>query len=335
MSGLGLAIDFFAITDGHIDWSSYMPRITFLGTIVLLFSLEVSAQQLCEVSRLNSTADIEPTIQLCQQAAKAAGHHQLHRVLAEKVKLCNFYSFSSSDPDSYSVQCNQENVQNAVEIMTCTQSLKRYDEVIQSDRVLSNKLFKEYPKVAASTAMKELFSKVTKAAEKLFPAQFRKPEWSLTVFESPMVNATAGAGGLIFASTGLWQGPAQLQQSEVAAVLAHEASHVVLEHSLHQGCLALEWIGSDHEIHSAKEVFREDIMGAFERKAVWMELSQKNEKEADALAVQVLSEAGLDPKGMLRLLEALRPKDQPGFSSGSHPDIEDRIENVKRALQSR
>jgi len=311
-----------------------MPRFTFLRFFSFLISLEVSAQQLCEVSSINSVADIEPAVQICQKAAKSAGHHQLHRFLAEKVKLCKGYSFNSKDPQSYLVQCNRENVQNAVEIMTCTQSLKRYDEVIQSDLVISNKLFKEYPKVTATSAVKELFSKISKTAEKLFPAQFRQPEWSLMVFDSPMVNATAGAGGLIFASTGLWQGPAQLQLSEVAAVLAHEASHVVLEHSLQQGCLALEWIGSDHDIHSATEVFREDLMGAIERKAVWMELSQKNEKEADALAVKVLSKAGLDPKGMLRLLEALRPKDQPGFSSGSHPDIEDRIENVKKALQS-
>ncbi|WP_456404034.1 M48 family metalloprotease [Thiolapillus sp.] len=131
-------------------------------------------------------------------------------------------------------------------------------------------------------------------------------DFSFFLVDSPEVNAYAGPGGYIGVYTGLVL--TTESESELAAVLAHEITHVTQKHlqrawyaasnmSLLQGAALIAAIilgataGGDAAV--AASVGAQAAM-----KQQQINFTRQNEKEADRLGISILHDAGFDPRAM-------------------------------------
>lgn len=146
------------------------------------------------------------------------------------------------------------------------------------------------------------------------------------------VNAFALPGGPVFFYTGLLK---ELKtEDQLAAVLAHEITHVRKEHWAYAyadnmkrklGLTLLLTLGKANN-----EIF--NIANVTDDMLFTLPYSRKHENEADALGCDMMVAAGYNPQGMVDTFEVLRKasegKKPPEFLS-THPDDAGRIKRIK------
>lgn len=148
-------------------------------------------------------------------------------------------------------------------------------------------------------------------------------------------NAFALPGGFVFITQSLLD-LCQHDQDEIAFILAHEMAHIIRGHAMNR-------IVSNSAIRIASRAapVRGLFSGWLRRVGVqFLEsaYSQDMESEADRLGLRLVSAAGYDPKGGVKLFARLaqlitppRPIDLGSYFS-SHPSFEIRIRNINRQL---
>ncbi len=165
-------------------------------------------------------------------------------------------------------------------------------------------------------------------------ADTRNLDWSFYIVDSPDVNAFAVPGGFIYMNRGLIERATSL--SQVAGVLGHEIGHVTQRHSVDQmvkgqrtnvGLLGLcIFVPSLCASQTGSAVLQ---MGAG---AAMASFSRSDEDEADAVAIDYLVRAGIDPNGVPEMFQILleeRARKPDGLETWfrSHPLEESRIAN--------
>jgi predicted Zn-dependent protease len=148
-------------------------------------------------------------------------------------------------------------------------------------------------------------------------------EFDFTVIDEKAVNAFALPGGPMFINTGLLK--AVDTEAELAGVMGHEMSHVILRHGTNQlskqnlltvpAVLAEALVGND----SLFAALTRSLVG-FGVNAALLRYSRENEREADALGARLAAEAGYDPRELAHFFEKL--KAQSGGASGDSKIIE-------------
>lgn len=157
----------------------------------------------------------------------------------------------------------------------------------------------------------------------------------LHLVKDDQVNAFAMPGGHIVVYTGIldkMDGPDQL-----AALLAHEGTHVEKRHSTR--AIARDLSGSIFLSLLLGDVG--DLVGTVAKKGdelKGLSYSRDLETEADTIGIRRLHENGVDPQGMVRLLELLEreAEDVPEGASflSSHPLTKDRLATARaKALE--
>ena len=256
----------------------------------------------------------------CRDKSKDYSH--LPQRLEERKMLCEIAPFEG---------CLEQVIEEANEILSCSKSARRKQEMIEYDSKFLSAMIEDHGSQSVPQHIQQTFKKLTLAADELSKKTF---PWKLTSYKASFINAHAGAEAHIMASGGLWASESQLQNDEIAAILAHETAHIIQDHSLKLGCLSLEWTGTHLSIKDSMILFREDFSVSTDRGKAWAQLSNKIEYEADAVATKILKQAKFDPLAMARVLKKLKLKAEGGFSSGSHPELDDRIEAAtKRAKE--
>ncbi|BAO45385.1 M48 family metalloprotease [Thiolapillus brandeum] len=131
-------------------------------------------------------------------------------------------------------------------------------------------------------------------------------KFTFFLVDSPVINAYAGPGGYIGVYTGLVL--TTQSESELAAVLAHEITHVTQKHlqrawyaasnlSLVQSAALVAavilgaTVGGDAAIAAAS-----GAQAAMQQQQI--NFTRQNEKEADRLGINILHEANFDPRAM-------------------------------------
>lgn len=169
----------------------------------------------------------------------------------------------------------------------------------------------------------------------------RRPElnFHFYVLESDQVNAYAAPGGYIFITR-----PAldlMRDESELAAVLAHEIAHVDQRHIVR--ALDIQATGSDAGLaqlmggasETTRVVFGQAVDQAL---AILFEqgLEQRDELEADAQGTILLASAGYDPVALRRYLDRVHANrsDRHAELSDTHPPFEVRLAALDRQLQA-
>ena len=160
------------------------------------------------------------------------------------------------------------------------------------------------------------------------------------LISSDEVNAFAAPGGFVFVTTGLYS---KLKNEEqLAAVLAHEISHVTLKHGLAaiktaNLTQAFTIIGTEAaKEYGGKELGQltaafENTIGDIVNQLVVNGYSRGQEYDADNEALKVASKAGYDPAGLTDFLGTLAALEGKGGGAGffkTHPPAAERLTNA-------
>ena len=163
------------------------------------------------------------------------------------------------------------------------------------------------------------------------------------VLDSEEINAFAAPSGLIFVSKGMLR--CTTNEDTVAAVLAHEIGHVQHQHGLQaikksrvttaltSVAITSAQVAGSEEVQQLTAVF-DDSIKDITSTLINNGYSRAFESEADHAAVKILKRVGYDPKALISLLEVMAKKLKPGgldFAK-THPDPNDRIEDVRKAI---
>lgn len=169
--------------------------------------------------------------------------------------------------------------------------------------------------------------------------------WTIFILDSNEINAFATSGGHILITRGLLK--CADSEDALAAVIAHEISHVVLGHSIK----ALETnkkVDSFTDkwklmVSSSDSVLGEKFTSSLEDFTDLVDdvasnifekgYSQIQEFEADSNALQLMAIAGYNPNAMVRMLEKIKQNESLSKGMNNHPSAESRISNVKIRLK--
>jgi predicted Zn-dependent protease len=143
------------------------------------------------------------------------------------------------------------------------------------------------------------------------------------------INAFALPGGQIFITYALFS---QLEnEDQLAGVLGHEIGHVLGKHSNERITDANFWkvIAMGSSAIDMGGVAQQIGQGQL------LKNGRGDELESDELGVQLMIKSGYDPYELIGVMEILKaaagPNRVPEFQS-THPDPENRIENIKKAI---
>jgi len=163
------------------------------------------------------------------------------------------------------------------------------------------------------------------------------------VFSSPELNAVSGPGGFVFLSSGL----VRLLKDEdmLAAVLAHEIAHVVLGHgtdaistsNFRKAALTIGEGAVQQYGRAEVAILASTFSGSVDdltKTLLESGYSRRQEYRADRYAVQLMATTGYDPHALLDVLQALKHSKSVGGWTSTHPEPDDRIEEVQSELKS-
>ena len=175
-----------------------------------------------------------------------------------------------------------------------------------------------------------------------------KPEtyggYHYLILDSQDINAFAAPGGLIFLSRGMLR--LCESEDELAAVLAHEVAHVNLSHAV-AAISNSRWtdvatvVGTESvksfaggqvaELTKAFEGSIQDVTS----KLVTSGYARGQEKDADALALDILRRVGYDPTALARVLERMEKHLKPdGLDfAKTHPPPKVRLADIAKLTE--
>jgi len=151
------------------------------------------------------------------------------------------------------------------------------------------------------------------------------------------INAFALPGGYVFVNRGTIE--AARNEAQLAAVMAHELSHVALRHGTSQASKAT---AAQLPIAILGGLMGESASGAlltqlsaFTAGSVLLKYSRTAESQADVMGTQILYDAGYDPRAMAQFFETLEAESKgrstPEFFS-DHPNPENRVQRVNEEI---
>ena len=155
--------------------------------------------------------------------------------------------------------------------------------------------------------------------------------FQIKVIKDPKLNAFALPNGVIYIHTGIL---ARMEnEAQLAALLAHEMTHCTHRHSLK----TLRNIKDRTQAKSATVRELAQLLGITGSIASINGYTRELETEADRVGLDLAVKANYDPNEVLKLFELLKLEneiegvEEPYFL-GTHPKVQQRIENVNRWL---
>src|SRR5204862_4002433 len=173
------------------------------------------------------------------------------------------------------------------------------------------------------------------------PPELRHPEFRYTfeVVNVREINAFALPGGPMFVNRGMIE--AAKTEGEVAGVMAHELSHVVLRHGTAQASKATKY-----EIGEVAGAILGSIIGGgwgqvvsqgtqFGLGTAFLRYSREYERQADLAGAQLMARGGYDPRDMASMFKTI---EKQGGSGGpqwlsDHPNPGDRYDYITKEAQ--
>ncbi len=206
---------------------------------------------------------------------------------------------------------------------------------IELGRQASAEVDRQLPILPVSSRMTKYVQKLGQALASHAPGPNKWP-FSFHVVNAREINAFALPGGPIYVNVGTLQ--AADDEGELAGVLAHEISHVVLRHSTQQASkqvfaqLPIAVLGAT--IGQGAGGSLAELGASFGLQSLFLKYSRDAEKEADLLGSQIMYDAGYDPYSMAEFFSKLEKEGAsraPQFLS-DHPDPGNRVESVRQAI---
>ncbi len=171
-------------------------------------------------------------------------------------------------------------------------------------------------------------------------ADSRGIDYRFFVVNSDQVNAFAVPGGYVYVNRGLIERTANM--SELAGVLGHEIAHVSERHGVEQMArmqqtqlgVNLAYVLLGRQPSGVEQAGVQLGAGAFFAKH-----SRKDENEADSRGVRFVTQAGINPQGMVSFFQTLLREQQRSPSSveqwfSTHPTTQDRIDHTQQEVSA-
>lgn len=194
-------------------------------------------------------------------------------------------------------------------------------------------VYKQMPVLPDSSPVSQYVQQLGKKLEAVIPQQYSWP-YQFHVVQQTDINAFALPGGPIFVNVGTIN--AADNEAQLAGVLAHEMSHVYMQHSAKQAPKQ-EWANILGALGgllggAAGDLAQMGIqLGAG---TILMKYSRGDEAQADAVGAIIMYKAGYDPHQMAEFfqkLEKLVGNGGPQFLS-DHPNPGNRVEAVDKEV---
>jgi len=187
----------------------------------------------------------------------------------------------------------------------------------------------------------QLTARVRHVAERLIPvtAAFRpdapKWNWEINTLQTDELNAYAMPGGKIMVYSGLVD-KLKLTDAEMAAVIGHEISHALREHTrervsrLYAQQLAVAGIAAVTGAGDAAT----DLANQIGTVTFQLPHSREQESEADVMGLELMARAGYDPHAAISVWQKMMSAEQGGTPQflSTHPSSGNRIAELEAQL---
>lgn len=229
--------------------------------------------------------------------------------------------------------------QARVELQPCHNNIAP-DQQVELGKKAVQQVYEQMPVLPDDSPV----SRYVRALGQKLAAQAPGQHWpyNFHVVNVAEVNAFALPGGSIFVNLGAIQ--AADTEAQLAAVMAHEISHVVLQHSVcnlekqkRVGLMA--GIG---QIASGL-ILGDSTIGALAQTGIgltaglsFLKMGREAEQQADLEGVGILYDAGYDPRAMPQFFEVIESKYGKGGAQflSDHPNPGNRTEYVDREIST-
>lgn len=213
------------------------------------------------------------------------------------------------------------------------------DREIAEGKKAEAQVYKEMPVLPDSSPITQYVQKLGAKLVQFAPGY----QWSYSfhVVNQADINAFALPGGPIFVNLGTIQ--AAETEAQLAGVMAHEISHVVMRHATcnitkQQGQApwwALGQLAAGVLLPGAGGALAAEGVGAAAG-MTFLKMGRDAEKQADLMGTDIAYDAGYDPRGMVQFFEIIQGKYGQGGSQflSDHPNPGNRTEYVNAEIQT-
>lgn len=204
---------------------------------------------------------------------------------------------------------------------------------------------KEEGQLSQDPQVNEYIVCVTRAILEVVPQEHGPDDgrWEVLVFDDAAPNAFALPGGKIGVNSGMIE--VATTPGQLAAVLGHEVSHVLLRHGnerMSQSILTDATVNAaTAAVGSAAPGYREMVvrgLGVGAQFGVLLPFSRKHENEADQVGQMLMAQAGFYPAEAIVLWQSMAQRDgeSPKQWKSTHPSDDTRVRrlhaNLPRAM---
>jgi hypothetical protein len=191
-------------------------------------------------------------------------------------------------------------------------------------------------------AVTSLVDEVGRRLTNGIPANLRHPEfrYSFDVVNVRDINAFALPGGPMFVNRGMIE--AARNEGEMAGVMAHELSHVVLRHGTAQASKATKY-----QVGQLLGAVVGAIVGGttgsviaqgtqFGLGTAFLRFGREYERQADLLGAQIMARVGYDPRDMANMFKTIEQRSGSGGPEwlSDHPNPGNRYEAITKEATS-
>lgn len=164
-------------------------------------------------------------------------------------------------------------------------------------------------------------------------------QYKFVVVDSPETNAFALPGGYVFVNSGAIE--AARNEGELAGVLAHEISHVVLRHGTNQASKVYIAKNAMRLMNAVLGGAKDDVrrfahsLGLSGPGALFVKFNRDAELQADVEGARLMAAAGYDPRDMASFFESLGERDGDAAKTpetDDHPRPEQRAAAIDQLL---
>src|SRR5207302_2753063 len=199
-------------------------------------------------------------------------------------------------------------------------------------------VYKQMPVLPDSDPATQYIQQLGKKLQKVIPQQYSWP-YQFHVVQQKEINAFALPGGPIFINLGTIT--AADNEAELAGVMAHEMSHVYMQHSAKQmrkstlpsilsglGQIAGQVLGGVGGAIAS-------IGGQMASGLRSMKYSREDEAQADAVGAIIMWKASYDPRAMAEFFQKLEKQGGAGGPQflSDHPNPGNRVAAVEREIR--
>jgi predicted Zn-dependent protease len=188
------------------------------------------------------------------------------------------------------------------------------------------------------SAVRNYVNCITHAIIEQLPADARRLQWEVAVFEDDSPNAFALPGGKMGVHTGMVK--LAENQDQLAAVIGHEIAHVLARHHAerisHQFATqsGMQLVGAMAGPQTATKQQLMGLLGLGAQVGILLPYSREQEREADIYGLDLMAKAGFDPRASVRLwqnMSAAAGPRAPEFLS-THPAPAGRINDLQARI---